>query len=70
MQLRDRGAGPARDEPCPRLKDALPDWSLRDHSRIAMPDAHIAAGNEATQLRAGIAIGFWDQMELDAAEPR
>ena len=67
QELRDRGADPACAAECARLKDALLDWALRDHNRITMPDARIAAYNEATQLKAGIVIGFWDQAELDAA---
>jgi len=68
-ELHDRGADAACAGECARLKDALLDWALRDHNRITMPDARIAAYSEATQLKAGIVIGFWDQAELDAAKP-
>jgi arylsulfatase A-like enzyme len=68
QELRDRGADPACASECARLKDALLDWALRDHNRITMSDARIAAYSEATQLKAGIVIGFWDQAELDAAK--
>jgi arylsulfatase A-like enzyme len=67
-ELRDRGGDAACVGECARLKDALLEWALRDHSRITMSDARIAAYSEATQLKAGIAIGFWDQAELDAAK--
>jgi hypothetical protein len=67
-ELHDRGADPACVNECVRLKDALLAWSLRDHNRITMPDARIAAYSEASQLKAGIVIGFWDQAELDAAK--
>ena len=67
-ELRDRGADPACAEVGVHLKDALLAWSLRDHNRITMPDARIAAYSEASQLKAGILIGFWDQAELDAAK--
>ena len=67
QELHDRGADPACAGECARLKDALLAWSLRDHNRITMPDARIAAYGEATQLKAGIVIGIWDQAELDAA---
>ena len=67
-ELHDRGADPACAEECARLKDALLAWSLRDHNRITMPDARITAYSEASQLKAGIVIGFWDQAELDAAK--
>jgi arylsulfatase A-like enzyme len=66
-ELRDRGADPAYQAECARLKDALLAWSLRDHNRITTPDARIAAYTEASQLKSGIVIGFWDQAELDAA---
>ncbi|MGA3398889.1 MAG: alkaline phosphatase family protein [Acetobacteraceae bacterium] len=69
QELHDRGADPACAGECARLKDALLDWSLRDHNRITMPDARIAAYSEATQLKAGIVIGFWDQAELAQAKP-
>jgi arylsulfatase A-like enzyme len=68
QELHDRGADPACASECARLKDALSDWALRDHNRITMSDARIAAYSEATQLKAGIVIGFWDQAELDAAK--
>jgi hypothetical protein len=67
-ELCDRGADPVCAGECARLKDALLDWALRDHNRITMPNARIAAYGEATQLKAGIVIGFWDQAELDAAK--
>ena len=66
-ELHDCGADPACDAECGRLKDALLAWSLRDHNRITMPDARIAAYTEASQLESGFVIGFWDQAELDAA---
>jgi arylsulfatase A-like enzyme len=68
QELHDRGADPACASERARLKDALLDWALRDHNRITMSDARIAAYSEATQLKAGIVIGFWDQAELDAAK--
>ena len=66
-ELHDRGADAACAGECARLKDALLEWSLRDHNRITMPDARIAGYGEASQLKSGIVIGFWDQAELDAA---
>ena len=66
-ELDDRGADPACTDVCVRLKDALLTWSLRDHNRITTPDARIAAYSEASQLKAGIVIGFWDQAALDKA---
>ena len=32
-----------------------------------MPDPKIAAYNRATQLKAGILIGYWDEAELQQA---
>ncbi|MBN9563789.1 MAG: alkaline phosphatase family protein [Alphaproteobacteria bacterium] len=63
-ELRDRGADPACAEERARLKEALLEWALRDHNRITMPDARIAAYGEAAQLRSGILIGYWDEDEL------
>jgi arylsulfatase A-like enzyme len=67
-ELCDRGRDPACAGECARLKDALLDWALRDHNRVTMPDARIAAYGEATQLKAGIVIGFWDEAELAGAK--
>jgi arylsulfatase A-like enzyme len=67
-ELVDRGGDPACAAERARLKDALLDWALRDHMRITMPDARIAGYGEATQLNAGIVIGFWDEAELAAAK--
>jgi arylsulfatase A-like enzyme len=68
LELRDRGGDAACAGECARLKDALLAWALRDHARITMPDARIAAYGEASQLKAGIVIGFWDEAELDSAK--
>ena len=66
-EFHDRGADPACTAERARLKDALFDWALRDHNRITMPNARIAAYNRATQLKAGILIGYWDEAELEQA---
>jgi arylsulfatase A-like enzyme len=63
----DLGADPAHEAERARLKAALFDWALRDHNRITMPDARIAAYNRASQLKAGILIGYWDEAELAQA---
>jgi len=67
-ELLDRGADPGCADECARLRDALLDWSLRDHNRITITDARIAAYDEAAQLKSGIVIGFWDNAELAAAK--
>jgi arylsulfatase A-like enzyme len=67
-ELVDRGDDPACAGERARLKDALLDWSLRDHNRITIADSRIAGYSEAAQLKSGIVIGFWDQAELDAAK--
>ena len=67
QELQDRGTDPSCAAECARLKDALLAWSLRDHTRITTPNAKIAAYSEASQLKSGIVIGFWDQAEVDAA---
>jgi arylsulfatase A-like enzyme len=66
-ELLDRGADPACAEERARLKEALLEWALRDHNRITMPDARIAAYGEAAQLRSGILIGYWSEDELRRA---
>ena len=66
-EFHDRGADPACAPERARLKDALFDWALRDHNRITMPNARIAAYNRASQLKAGILIGYWDEAELATA---
>jgi arylsulfatase A-like enzyme len=49
-----------------RLREALLEWALRDHARITMPDARIAAYANGAQARAGILIGYWDEAEAAA----
>ncbi len=66
-EFHDLGASPAHAADRARLKDALLEWSLRDHTRITMPDAAIARYGAAAQLRQGIVIGFWDEAELKKA---
>jgi hypothetical protein len=63
----DRGADPACEGVCRRMREALLDWALRDHARITTPDARIEAYGSAAQLRSGILIGYWDEAELAAA---
>jgi len=66
-EFHDRGADPACVAEIERLKAALLDWALRDHNRITMPDARIAAYNRASQLKAGVLIGYWDEAEVAQA---
>jgi arylsulfatase A-like enzyme len=67
QEFYDRGADPACDSEIARLRAALLDWALADHSRITMPDAHIAPYAGRAQLKAGILIGYHDEAELAAA---
>lgn len=67
QELRDLGGDPEHAADCARLKAALLDWALRDHARITVSDARVAAYGEAAQLKAGIVIGFWDEGELEGA---
>ena len=67
-EMVDLGADPAFEVERARLKDALLAWSLRDHNRITVSDARVAQFSETAQLKSGIAIGFWDQAEVDAAK--
>ena len=63
----DIGADPRHAPERERLQQALLAWALRDHNRITMPDARIAAYSPAAQLKAGILIGYRDEAELAAA---
>lgn len=67
-EFQDLGANPAHEAVRARLKERLLEWALRDHNRITMPDAAIAAYSPAAQLRQGIVIGFWDEAELREAK--
>ncbi len=60
----DRGTDPACAAALSRLERALMDWALRDHNRITQSDAKIAAYANGQQLRQGIVIGVWDDVEL------
>lgn len=67
QEFHDLGADPRFEAERARLKDALFDWALRDHNRITMPDARIAGYSRASQLKAGILIGYWDEAEVAQA---
>ncbi len=67
QEFHDLGADPRFAGERARLKDALFDWALRDHNRITMPDARIAGYSRASQLKAGILIGYWDEDEVAQA---
>jgi arylsulfatase A-like enzyme len=63
----DLGADPAFEAERQRLTQALFDWALKDHNRITMSDAQIAAYGPARQLANGIVIGYVDEEEVAAA---
>ncbi|HEU0157519.1 MAG TPA: alkaline phosphatase family protein [Stellaceae bacterium] len=66
----DLGADPRFATERERLRNALFDWSLRDHNRVTMSEQRIAAYASGRQLRSGILIGYWDEAELAAARAR
>jgi arylsulfatase A-like enzyme len=67
QEFHDCGAELQSAGECRRLCEGLLEWALRDHNRITMPDAKIAAYAEGRQLKSGILIGYWDEAELAAA---
>ena len=69
-EFSDLGADPRFAAECSRLREALLEWALRDHARITMPDARIAAYADGAQLKAGILIGYWDEAEAARAKQR
>ncbi len=66
-ELVDLGTSPDHGLERARLDAALRDWALRDHNRITMPDARIAAYADGAQIKAGILIGIKDEAELAEA---
>ena len=70
QEFHDRGADPACASVCARMREALLDWALTDHSRITTPDARIEGYSSALQLRSGIYIGYWDEAEVAEARRR
>jgi arylsulfatase A-like enzyme len=64
QEFHDLGRDERHASECARLREALLAWALRDHARITMPDARIAAYGDAAQLKAGILIGYWDEGDV------
>jgi arylsulfatase A-like enzyme len=69
-ELVDLGADPRHEAERARLREALLDWALTDHNRITTPDSRIEDYAGGQQLRSGILIGYWDEVELAAARMR
>ena len=69
-EFRDLGADPRHARESARLREALFGWALRDHNRITMPEQKIAAYANGQQLKSGILIGYWDEMELADARAK
>ena len=67
QEFHDLGGDRRHAAQCARLREALLTWALRDHARVTMPDARIAAYGDTAQRQAGILIGYWDQAEIEAA---
>ena len=63
----DRGADAACEAQCVRMREALLDWALTDHNRITVPDTRIEGYGSETQLKSGILIGYWDEVEVAEA---
>jgi arylsulfatase A-like enzyme len=70
QEFRDLGADPRHARESARLREALFGWALRDHNRITMPEQKIAAYANGQQLKSGILIGYWDEMELADARAK
>ena len=66
-ELTDLGGDLAYADQHARLREALFDWALADHNRITTSDARIDHYARGQQLRSGILIGYWDEVELAAA---
>jgi len=64
QEFHDLGRDERHASECARLREVLLAWALRDHARITMLDARIAAYGEAAQLKAGILIGYWDERDM------
>ncbi len=69
-ELCDIGDDPRYAPERVRLGAALQEWALRDHNRITMPDARIAAYADGAQVKMGILIGYKDEAELAEAKAR
>ncbi len=69
-EFHDLGADPRHTRESARLREALFDWALRDHTRITMPDHKISAYADGQQVKSGILIGYWDEMELTDARAK
>ena len=67
-EFHDLGADPRYAPERARLERQLLDWALRDHNRITMPDARIAAYADGAQLKMGILIGYKNEAEVAAAK--
>lgn len=64
----DRGDDAAYHHHVQRLQKRLLDWALSRKNRVSKSNQAIEDYNEKhLQLKAGIAIGFWDEEELNAA---
>ena len=69
-EFHDLGTDPRHARESARLREALFDWALRDHTRITMPDHKIAAYADGQQVKSGVLIGYWDEIELADARAK
>ena len=67
----DRGADPACADVAARLQSALFDWALHPKGHITTSNEKIAGyASQDLQVKGGILIGIWDEVELGAIRER
>jgi arylsulfatase A-like enzyme len=67
QEFADRGEDPACADVIARLQSALFNWALHPNNHITTSNAKIAAyADNQLQVKAGVLIGIWDEVELDA----
>jgi arylsulfatase A-like enzyme len=71
QEFSDRGGDPACADVIARLQAALFDWALHPKSHITTSNAKIAAyADQQLQVKHGVLIGIWDEVELAAIRQR
>ena len=71
LELADRGEDPSCADVIARLQAELFDWALHPKMHITTTNAKIAAYAEnQLQVKGGVLIGVWDEVELAAIRAR
>jgi len=71
QEFADRGADASCADVVARLQAALFDWALHPKSHVTMSNQKIAAyADNQLQVKGGILIGIWDEVELAAIRRR